>query len=146
MEKTDKKTLDLINEVKKRKQEISNIERISWKTNCSFSYNNGDLLKSINLHVLKDIRELISIAAFLIEKEESYKKALKILNVENPPDFFWNCYSVSDWLEDIQSRINKSQIAIKKEKLENLEKRLNSIISPELRAEIELELIEKELN
>lgn len=42
-------------------------------------------------------------------------------------------------------RIMKIQIASEKEKLESLETRLNKIISPEKRAELELEAIEAEL-
>ena len=57
----------------------------------------------------------------------------------------WNGFSVNDWIDDIKTRINKVQIASKKVKLEHLESRLNAIISPELRAEMELEAISAEL-
>lgn len=49
-----------------------------------------------------------------------------------------------DWFLEvlllIKMRIMKIQIASEKEKLESLETRLNKIISPEKRAEIEAEL------
>ena len=88
--------------------------------------------------------ELVEIAAFLQEKEKSYYEAAKALGV-SAPDFIWQNFSVADWLEDIKTRIDKIQIADKRKKLETLEKRLNKVVSPELRAEMELEAIEEEL-
>jgi hypothetical protein len=69
------------------------------------------------------------------------------LGVENPPDFkfTWDNFTADEWIGDIKARIAKIQISAEKEKLENLEKRLNKIVSPEKRAELELEAIEQEL-
>ena len=67
-----------------------------------------------------------------------------MLQVEAPP-FEWTGFPVKDWLEDIKTRIDKLQIQSKKAKLETLEKRLNKIVSPELRAQMELDAIAAEL-
>ncbi len=48
-------------------------------------------------------------------------------------------------MEDIKTRINKIQIVSKRKKLEELEARLNSIISPSLKAEMEVDAIAAEL-
>jgi hypothetical protein len=144
--KTDQKTLDLITEVNRQKAEITKIEKPNWRTNCSFSYIEGRKGDAVNLHVESDVRSLICIAAFLQEKEASYQAAALTLGVESPPHFSWDGFNVADWLEDIKMRINKIQIASKKKKLETLEARLNAIISPELRASLELEAIASELN
>lgn len=141
--KTDAKTLELIQAVKRQKEDIAKAERPNWATNCSFSYNeNGG--NAVNLHVESNIRNLICIASFLRDKANSYKETAAELGVE-APDFTWQGFSVKDWLEDVKLRINKVQIASKKKKLEALEERLNKIISPELRAEMELEAIQNEL-
>lgn len=142
--KTDKKTLELIVEVNRQRAEISKIEKPNWKTSCSFSYVEGNN-STINLHVESNVRNLIKIVAFLQNREKSYNQASKDLGVENAPEFTWNGFSVADWIEDVKMRINKIQIADKKKKFETLEARLNAIISPELRAEIELEKIANEL-
>lgn len=127
----------------KQKKEISKAENPKWVTNCSFKFNEGG--PSINLHVASEIRLLISICAHLREKERSYLEAAGALGMADFPSFMWDGFTVLDWVSDIKSRINKIQIASKKKKLEELESRLNSIISPELRAELELEAISAEL-
>jgi hypothetical protein len=142
--KTDQKTLDLINEVKKRKEEISKIEKPSWITNCTFCYIEGNLTGSINIHVQTNVMTLVKIAAFLLNQERTYEAAATAMGVEAPA-FTWDGFKVADWIEDIKARINKVQIVSKKTKLEELEARLNKIISPELRAELELEAIAGEL-
>lgn len=140
---TDQKTLDLIKEVARQKAEIAKAEKPKWQTNCNFSYEE-DSAKTIVLHVERDIKTLVNIAAFLVKKEEAYMEVAADLGVE-APSFTWKGFSVVDWLEDVKMRINKIQIASKKAKFEALEERLNKIISPELRAEMELEAIANEL-
>jgi hypothetical protein len=142
---TDKKTLDLIKDVQRKKAEISKIEKPNWKTNCAFVYVEGRLNDAINIHVESDVRNLIKMASFIIEKERFYDIACKELNVE-APEFLWNGFSKQDWLDDIKSRIDKIQIGKKRTKLESLESRLNAIISPELRVELELQAIMDELS
>lgn len=140
----DKKTLELIEEVKKRKAEIAQAERPNWATNCFFSEVSDKGSGVINIHVCADVRVLVGMAAYLRQKELAYKEAAETLGVDAPP-FTWNGYSVADWVSDIKTRINKIQIADKKAKLEKLEGRLNTIISPELKRELELQSIMDEL-
>lgn len=142
--KTDSKTLQLIQEVAKQKAEISKAEKSAYSTNCSFSYTEKGS-DAVNIHVESNIRNLICIAAFLKDKERSYKEAAEALSVSDAPAFTWGGFSVKDWTEDLKTRITKIQIATKRKKLETLEARLNAIISPELRAEMELEAIANEL-
>lgn len=143
---TDKKTQDLIKEVNKRKAEIAKLERPNYKTNCTFTYIEGNLTGLINIHVESDVKKLVSIAGFVLDQRESFRRAAEKLQIDRVPDFTWNGFSIEDWLNDIQTRINKIQISTKKKNLETLEERLNKIISPELRAEMELEAIAGELS
>lgn len=140
---TDQKTLDLIKEVARQKAEIAKAEKPKWQTNCNFSYKEGSP-DVVVLHVERSIKSLVDIAAFLVKREEAYLEVAASLGVEAPA-FTWNGFSVADWMEDVKMRINKIQIASKKAKFEALEERLNKIISPELRAEMELEAIANEL-
>lgn len=144
MANTDKKTLDLIALINKKKSEIDKAEKPNWKTNCSFSYKEGTPTDLVNIHVESNVMKLVSMASYLIDMEDKYKKAATFLEVEAPA-FKWNGYPVSDWLEDIKARINKVQITNKKSSLNVLEQRLNQIVSPELRAQIELEEIARQL-
>lgn len=141
---TDAKTLDLIEEVKRQKKEIARAERPNWLTKCTFPWVEGSS-QTVNFHQESNVANLVKIAAFLLERERSYMDASQRMGVE-VPDFTWDNYSVKDWLEDIRMRINKIQISAKRKKLETLEARLNSLISPELKAQLELEAITSELN
>lgn len=140
----DQKTLDLITEIKRRKAEISKSERPNYKTNCTFGYEEKSS-NTTNLQTLTDVKTLIQIASFLQDREESYKKASALLEVESAPDFTWGGFTVKEWIDDIKARINKVQIGMKKKQLEALEARAKLIISPELQREMELEAITNEL-
>jgi hypothetical protein len=143
---SDQITLDLITEVKNRKAEINKIlGKPSYITNCTFTYVEGRMNEAINIHVMSDVRELINIASFLRGREVLFAETASLLGVENPPKFTWQGFTVSDWLEDLKTRLAKIQVAAKQKKLEALEARLNLVISPELRAKMELEAIASEL-
>lgn len=143
MAKTDEKTLKLIAEVKRRKEEIAEAEKPNYTTNMSFTFRD-DGGRPVNLHVEKNISRLVSIAAFLMREGTDYEEASKILGVD-VGEFQWAGFTVDEWLGDLTTRINKLQIANKKKQLATLETRLDKIVSPELRAEMELAQIEQEL-
>jgi len=146
MAATDKKTLELIAQVKAKKAAIAKAEKPAYKTNLSFSYIEGNKSSATNLNIETDVRKLICIAAFLTERSATYSMvATKVLGVDKPPEFTWDGYTVDDWIGDLKLKITKIQIVAEKKKLEALEERLNKIISPEKRAELELEAIANEL-
>ncbi len=140
----DAQTLKMIQEVKKRKAEIAKIERPNYKTNCSFTFEEGSS-KTVNIRVESSLQKLINIVAFLKDRKKSYDVVAKELEVESPPSFTWDGNTVNDWMNDIKKRIEKVQVGHKKDKLEKLETRLNAIVSPELRQKMELEAIAAEL-
>ena len=139
---TDQKTLKLLVEVQKRKQEISKLQRPNWKTNCTFSFS-GDMKNAKSLHVENDVQKLVQVAAFLISQSEGYEKANKLLGTSE--SFLWQGYPLQDWLDDISTCVGKILLKNKREKLKTLEARLDAVISPELRAQLELEAIQTEL-
>lgn len=140
--KEDKKVLDMIQLVEKEKDEIKQLEKPNWKTNCLLSVIEGTG-KGLNFHVCSNKYDLVKALGFLISKKEEYNKAAGVLKVSGP--FVWDGYSFEDWQHDIKLRINKLQIDSKKKKLAALESRLDKVISPELKQKMELEAIEKEL-
>jgi hypothetical protein len=129
--------------VQTKKAEIAKAEKPNWITNCSFGYNKDSSSRS-NIQVVADVEELVSILGFLIEKEKAFTAANKVLGTSY--EFKWMGFSLEDWQSDIQTRINKVQISKKKKELESLESRLDKIISPELKAQMELDEITKMLN
>lgn len=142
---TDKQTLELIETIKKQKAEISSLEKPRFKTNLSFQYIEGVASQSVNLQTTRDVRTLLMVAAFIEERCNFYASAAHHLEVDNPPNFQWQGFTDVEWLHDISLLIKRTQISEKKAKLEALEERLNKVISPELRAKMELEAIQAEL-
>ena len=60
--------------------------------------------------------------------------------------FTWLGFSVDEWKNDFQTRVNQISIQEKRKELAEIESRLNAIISPELKAQMELEAISKLLD
>ena len=139
----DDTTLQLIQEVKRRKEEIADSERSNYKTNLSFAYVEWSS-SAVNLQVQK-VDTLLKIAAFLRSTEAAYENVAKEMGVDDYPSFKWGGFTVEEWVADIKLKISKLQVEAKRKKLEVLEARLNSIVSPELRQQMELEAIQKEL-
>ena len=139
----DDATLRLIEEVQKRKAEIQKLSKPSWITNRSFAYVEGTP-NVINIGVERNTTVLVKIAGFLRQQEANYSAAASELDVEVPA-FKWDGFSLQDWLSDIKQAIDKLTIKKKQEKLAVLESRLDAIITPELRRQMELEAITAEL-
>lgn len=140
----DKIVQDLIKKSQEKKAEITKAEsKPKWETNCSFSYVKDSTSNRINLQTVSDTDEFINILAFLIEKEKAFNEAKKELGLEG--DFKWMGFTMKEWRSDITTRVNKITVTKKKKEFEEIEKRLNSLISKEMREELELEELQKML-
>ncbi len=140
---TDKIVQELFAKVQEKKKEVAKAqEKPNWKTNCSFSYKKeASPHERINLQTQTEVEGLIDILAFLLDKEESYERACTALGINST--FKWIGFTAGDWKNDIQTRIEKIQVNKKTEELKSLETRLNALVSPELKAQLELEEITK---
>lgn len=138
----DKLVQDLFKVVQAKKAEIAKAEKPNWLTNSSFGYSK-DSSSRINLNVCADVEELISMLEFLITKKNSNEEAQKMLGTSIT--FKWLGFTFTDWATDIKTRIDKIQITKKKTELSNLETRLNGLVSKEMRDQMELEAITREL-
>jgi hypothetical protein len=139
MENMDAKVQQLFEVVQEKKKEIEDLKSPAWETNCSFGFNKESSSR-INLHTQTKISTFVEILAFLMEKKASHDKACQELEVD--VEFKWLGYPYEGWLADIKTRMAKVQISSKKEELEILEKKLNTLVSPEMRRKMELEEIE----
>lgn len=138
----DKKIQELFAKVQAKKSEIQKAERPTWKTNCSFSVFPG--AEPVNIQTLTDIDALVRFGGILFSYQEGFKMSASYFSVEDKK-CYWSGYTVQDWLSDFSTRISKIKIQDKKSELAKLEERLNQIVSPELRATLEIEAITKEL-
>src|SRR5690606_32029610 len=114
-----------------------------WKTKCTFSYTGVPSNESVNLHVLSNVNTLIGIYSFLLVQDRAFKDACKELSVD--AEFQWQGHSLDAWTHDIKTRIDQIMVIENQKKLDSLQKRLDVLISPELRAKLEIEQIQKEL-
>ena len=138
----DEIVLEMQEQVKKMKAEIRKAEKPNWTTSCSFkeSPNSG----AINIHVVSDTKSLIGMVAFLNNTKEKMEAAAKELGIENYKHTH-DGYSVDDWKGDIKMRLDKINIATKKQQLEAIESRLAKLESPALKEKRELEELENML-
>lgn len=142
----DDKIDALLADVKRQKEAIAEAEKPTYRTNRTFSFTDGDLNRSINLAVVSDVAALLKMAGFVKAQAGAYGvAAATMLPGESAPRFTWCGYSADDWMHDIGLRISQVTLKVKKERLARAEERLNSLLSPERRRELELAAIEAEL-
>lgn len=139
---TDAKVQALIDLVKVKKEEIKKAEKPNWVTNCSFRYSE-DRAEGFNIQTITDTDKLVHALAFLKTRAAAYDEAAAELGVKG--GFSWLGFSIEDWTSDFKTRVDKVNIAKKKKELELLEERLDKLISPELKAQMELDEITKML-
>lgn len=141
MKTTDQKVKDLFNTVQEKKLAIEKAERPCWNTSGTFGYSSNSAHDRINIQTLTDQRKIVEMYAFLIDREEKSTKAAKELGVDY--GFTWLGFTVDEWKSDFQTRVNQISIQEKRKELKEIESRLNAILSPELKAEMEFEAISR---
>lgn len=138
---TDELVKELFDSVQAKKLVIEKAERPCWETSGNFGYSANSGHDRVNIQTVTDVRKLVEMYAFLIDREEKSESAAKDLGVEYK--FTWLGFSVDEWKNDFQTRVNQISIQEKRKELSEIESRLNAIISPELKAQMELEAISK---
>ncbi len=137
---SDELVLKLLDKVEAKKKEIGQCERPQWLTNCSFTF--PDTNKVVNIQTA-DIATLCFLAGYLEYRITLMTNGAKTLGIKAPMDF--GGYLTMDWMADIATRANQIQIKTKKEELAELERRVNGLVSPEQRREMELNKLAKEI-
>ena len=140
MAEIDKIVQDLFKVVQTKKDEIAKAERPNWETNCAFGYN-PEISQRTNLQVITDVLELINILTFIYDKHKSFEVVQEMLGTNYK--FKWLGFTFDQWKSDVKTRINKIEISKKKKELGELEIRLDKLISPELKQQMELDEITK---
>ena len=145
--KADKKTLALIDEVRRRKAEIAAVEKPVWKTNHMFPVGLPTLhVTPVNLRTQRDVGVLLSLFATLVAQRATFSEALTYLELPPPAaEFRLGGFTFEEWGPDFRLHVKRLQLEQMRESLVKLEERLNAIISPELRRELELAAVESEL-
>lgn len=129
---------NLLRVVKEKKDAIAKAEKPTWETNCTFSPTGG-VSDRINLNVETDLNVLVGILALLMNKKENFDNAKVVLGVK--AEFKHQNFTFEAWMNDIKTRVNKIEISKKRSEVDEIESRLNKLISKEERELIELEAL-----
>lgn len=140
MPKQDKAVLSLIDKVNEKKEQIQTAQNPQWETNCNLKIDG----ENVNLRAVQTVEQLVNIAANVKVLQLGYEAAIEELGGDT--EFKYSGYTTEQWMVDIKTRLSKLNIDKEKKNLSKLEQRLDKIISPELRAEMELAAIQKELD
>ncbi len=124
--------------IQKQKAIVIETEKKSnrgWTTTCQLNLSSTF---KVNIQSTKEdtLRDAL---AQLLSLEDYSNKASKMLNLKN--EFKFDGYSVSEWVSDMESRIAKIKLKSEKEKLENLQSRIESITSEDQKRQRELQKI-----
>lgn len=136
----DERVLALFKKLQAKKAEIAQAERPSFITGGQFRYSES-MSNVIDITTVRDERKLVEIYAFLTEREKSHSVAAEALGVST--NFTWLTFTKEEWFSDLKTRVNILQIAKRKAEYAELEKKVNAIMSPELRAQMELDALEE---
>lgn len=141
---TDEAVMALLQKVAEKKAEILKAtQKPQWKTNCTIGFDPETTAGRVNIMTVRDINKLLDIECFLLQRNDYQKKAAAQLGVE--PNYEYMGYSIADWEADLKFRADQLGIEQKKRELDELDKRVNSLVSPDQRREMELEALQKVL-
>ena len=133
----DSAVLDLLKKVQVKKEEIKKAKtRPSWKTNCVFPLPGG----VVHIQTVSTTTKLIELQAYLNQQESAMKQAAEELEVEFDGTLC-SGFSFDDWREDIKSRANQLLLNKKESELKELDERVNKLVSPDQRREMELKAL-----
>lgn len=138
---TDDKVKQMFDLVQEKKLAIEKAERPCWKTSGNFGFSANSGHDRTQIATITDVRKIVEMYAFLIERKDKSETAASQLGVNY--NFTWLGFTVEEWKEDFQTRVNQISIQEKRKELAEVEARLNALISPELKAQMELEAITK---
>lgn len=132
----DEQVMQLLAQVSMRKKQIELLKvRPSWKTNCTF----GKISTTegrVNIQTVRDLNILVEIYAFLNQTYLQFSQAAKELGLEF--DGKWQNYPISDWKDDLKTRVSQLTYEKRLKELEELNARIDKLVTPEQRREMEL--------
>jgi len=133
----------LFTKLDERKKKVAALEAEigkSWKTNGTFRMLGAATTTNIQTSSADTIEECAIQLCVITQAQESASDMLgrkitaKVCG-----------YNVNDWVNDFKKRLATIEVREEKKQLEELEARLNQVLSPEERRRIEVELLTKAL-
>lgn len=143
MSSIDQTIQGLFAKLAERKAKVASLEAEiakSWKTNGTFRLIGGTSTTNIQTATAETLDE---VAAHVVMLANAMSEAG--IKLARPSVQKVQGYTSVDWFSDLQKRFAMIDVREEKRQLEALETRLNSVLSPEERRRIEVELLAKEL-
>lgn len=135
----DELVQELFDKVQTKKLAIQKAEKPNWNTSCSFGFSPNSAHDRTNIQTVTDVRKLVEMHAFITEREERFETSAEELGVSEK--FSWMGFTADEWKSDMATRVDMIQLQAKRKELNDLEARLSTLISPELKAKMELAAI-----
>lgn len=137
----DAKILQMIKVVEVKKADLAKTKEQSsnkWITNCSFQLVFGAPGTNVNLNTANEslIREVVKAVVLHQDLEQRVTEILGKSETSRIQGF-----TPEQWIADCKTRLAKIQISAKTQHLEDLESRLNAVVSPDLRRQMELDAL-----
>lgn len=134
----DKQVDELFSKVSQQKKELAALKADidkKWITTCTFN----------NMNVQTASREVImSMVQQLVTLDMVYERMAKL--EFGSPERKYNGFSFEDWFSDLSKRLKVIEAREKETKLNAIEEKLNTLVSPEKRREMELAELAKSLD
>ena len=83
MKTTDQKVKELFDLVQTKKLAIEKAERPCWNTSGQFGFSASSAHDRVNIQTLTDVRKLVEMLAFLIDRKDKIEIASKELGAED---------------------------------------------------------------
>ena len=134
----DKTISELILQIKQQKSSIMSadvLKRSKWFTNCVFN--------NVNIQTAS-VATIMEMAISLVTRRSALLEVSNLLGIEYT-DIFYG-YTFTQWISDFKKRISIIEDTEKRNKLQELEERLDRLVSPEQKRQMELYSIIGELH
>ena len=129
-----------------RKQKVKELKentQKSWVTNGTWAIPHSTAI--INIQTISE-QTLVQNTAIILGQIQNERMAHKLIHGAEPSkDYKFQGYTEQQWMSDIVKRKSMIEIRSAEAKLTEIEAALNSVLSPEERRRIEVEMIAKQL-
>lgn len=139
--KNDVLVTQLLKKVEEKKVQIKKIKNPSFKTNLSLPIDGTNSRINLNVASIELLFEILVTLEMRIEKSQVVADKYDLLF-----DNKWHGFKLEDWRDDVVLKIKQSQAQRQVTELKEIERKLESLMSEDVKTNIELEKLSNLLN
>lgn len=137
MSKHDEKVKQMLDLLEKKKIDLGKKPSQVLKTNGLLKFSDST---HVNLNTITTVDEAVKSLAQILCNQFAYAEACKSLGVTST--FNYSGYPIEDWITDLKFRVDVINFNAKQAEFNQISKKLEGLISEDLRTETELGNIE----